>query len=473
MPDRSTHLLPHTVGVVWDPVIVPWPAPERGYRVYFLVDGLGGKPGDAFWLRSWIATAYSEDLLHWTNATLIRFPEWHWHRNQDLRFLAPLAVPHQPASSEPAKGSKGGGIRLFFSTAMASSRCELPILAMDSPDGVHFTRALEAAQGLSPESAEGHYEGGAGQGVDDGAMRAWGDPELLRGVDGVPLGDGIEGYRYMYFSAQVPKRGAMMATLTMCGQQGDDCEHGWFRGTIAVARQPAHSGKGVGRSEGGWEILGPAAYLSVKTYIERDPMSIVATNQTAFWEMERPQVMVGPGGKYHMFFHCWHAMVNPEWANQAFNTTTWPHPHGHDSTWYHLVAARPEGPFHPPASGEPPVVRGSWVASIYGSHIFPIAEAQRQGRSALGVAGWYITRNTLEISGRFRLQWDRQGAPELCDMQAQDQTQRRKRHALARELRRKRGPRGGSLPPPEAIAYNSHGHRAGITERKTKAGGGL
>ena len=172
----------------------------------------------------------------------------------------------------------------------------MPILAAMSSDGIHFA-LTEEAQGLSPESPASllHYEGGGG---DTGAMRAWRDPEFLRDDQGTVLSRGVGGYRYVYFSAHVPRRASMLVTLKMCGSGGDqgDCEQGWFRGTIGVARIAIEAPPGAP-----WEVLGPAAYLSVKTYIERDPMSIVATNQTGFWEMERPQV--GPGEEPRVLAH--------------------------------------------------------------------------------------------------------------------------------------------------------------------------
>lgn len=225
----------------WDPAVIRWRFGDgvMGYRAYFLVDGLGTQEGDAFWLRSWIATATSKDLVQWGEATLIRFPAWKWHRKEDLRFLAPLAV----ASGSLAAQANGSGlpppppptVSLFFSTAQASSRTEMPIIAARSEDGIHFGLSEDAA-GLSPERGALHYEAGRG---DTGAMRAWRDPEFLRGEDGVVLEEGIKGYRYVYFSAQVPRRKSMLATLTMCGSGGDqgDCERGWFRGTIGVARR--------------------------------------------------------------------------------------------------------------------------------------------------------------------------------------------------------------------------------------------
>jgi len=329
-----------------------------GYRMYFLIDGHGDQTGDAFWLRSWIATATSPNLRNWTDATLIHFPDWPWHTSVDLRFLAPLP-----------KVLPDGSVELYFSTAQASSRTERSIISLRSTNGVEFNTTNRAA-GLQPNV---FYENSQME----GEMRAWRDPHIVQtDADN----------RWAYFAAQIPRRKAMLATLTLCGTTGRDCESGWFRGVIGVA----HSLK-----SGPWRVLEPAAYLTEVTYIERDPMSIVATNQTAFWEMERPQV-VHHGGKYHMFFHCWHAMVNPEWAANAFNTTEWPHPDGHDSTWYHLVATRPQGPFLPSVRGRPPVVRGMWSTGLYGAHLFNLSEAETHGKSSVAIAGWYISEHDLE-----------------------------------------------------------------------------
>lgn len=294
---------------IWDPVIISWPhvggVGGMGYRAYFLIDGAGDQKGDAFWLRSWIATATSPNLRDWADATLIRFKDWAWHTTSDIRFLAPLAI-----------STDGGHVELYFSTAQASSRTERAILSAASKDGVDFT-LTQSAEGLTPNPMM--YE----DSQMEGEMRAWRDPCILHGSS-------KKEERWVYFAAQIPRRAEMMATLTLCGASGTDCESGWFRGVIGVA---------YSRGGAPWRVLPPAAFLTEVTYIEKDPMSIVATNQTAFWEMERPQV-IRHSGRYHMFFHCWYAMVNPEWAANSFNTTTWPHPDGHDSNWYHLVADR-------------------------------------------------------------------------------------------------------------------------------------
>ena len=115
----------------------------------------------------------------------------------------------------------------------------MPILAAMSSDGIHFA-LTEEAQGLSPESPASllHYEGGGG---DTGAMRAWRDPEFLRDDQGTVLSRGVGGYRYVYFSAHVPRRASMLATLKMCGSGGDHRTT-----TLGPARQDAPKAVEVG-----------------------------------------------------------------------------------------------------------------------------------------------------------------------------------------------------------------------------------
>jgi len=372
---------------------------------------MGREEGDAFWLRSWVATASSRDLKHWTNATLIRFPNWKWYLSEDLRFLAPLP-----------RVERDGSITLWFSTAPATSRTERAIRAATSHDGINFELLPEDHGRGSLQPAGEEYE------TQDTGMRAWRDPFLLEGP-----GDTL----WMYLAAHLPRADNMMQTLRMCGISGSDCEEGWFRGVIGVAV-----------SQGGrpWLLLPPAARSETVTYMEINPVSIARTLQTGFWEMERPQVVMHDG-LYHLFFHCWTTMVNPEWGRQRFNSSTWPHPDGHDTTIYHFTAPHPSGPFEP-NSGRP-VVRGSWATGLYGTHFFELSPSEAIGKARTAVAGWYPADHTLEISGRFRLQWSN-GIPEICDMHAEEKGHYRKVAKAAKELRQKRGP-PERMPPVEII----------------------
>ena len=110
-----------------------------------------------------------------------------------------------------------------------------------------------------------------------------------------------------------------------------------------------------------------------------------------------------------MFFHCWPGMIHPSfsetfWAGSGHTVSH----HQAESSLYHLIATQPEGPFTLP-NKEHFVVKGSRESGLYGTSIFHTQE----GETAL--TGWYVRNHTLEVSGRFRLRWSRDGVPEVAD----------------------------------------------------------
>lgn len=219
--------------------------------------------------------------------------------------------------------------------------------------------------------------------------QAWRDAFLLHSPSGVS---------YLYFASHRPRPPSSAPHFRMCASK-TDCVEDWFRGVIGVARHRP------GRE--GWELLAPAADIRVLTPMVApgDGKETVVLNMTAYWEMERPWVVLR-GSTYHMFFHCWPGMVHPHFSESFWPTGT-AGQHQVESSLYHLISSRPEGPFSLPHRDHF-VVRGSRESGLYGTSIFEL-----DGETALG--GWFHKNHTLEVSGRFRLRWGPADVPIVHD----------------------------------------------------------
>ena len=122
-----------------------------------------------------------------------------------------------------------------------------------------------------------------------------------------------------------------------------------------------------------------------------------------------------------MFFMCWASMVNPMWLQDyLFKGREDSAPNITDSTVYHLVSDKPQGPFLP--SKATPVVPLSGNTGLYGISYLECTPQVcsdlevRQGERL--VIGAYIDDPstphgfaTLEASGDLRLRWGADGEP--------------------------------------------------------------
>ena len=117
--------------------------------------------------------------------------------------------------------------------------------------------------------------------------------------------------------------------------------------------------------------------------------------------MERPQIIEGPDGHFHLFFNCWARFVNPDWAKK--------HLHGmkpSDSSLYHFISPNLLDPFHPAPF---PIVRGSEATALYGVRLVE----DSYHRHIFRVMAWKLEEISLEVSGSWLLQWDVHRAPYL------------------------------------------------------------
>lgn len=118
---------------------------------------------------------------------------------------------------------------------------------------------------------------------------------------------------------------------------------------------------------------------------------IPGTNESWFYELERPQV-IRRGDRYHLFFSCARRHVNEKWL------ATLDGPDINDSTLYWFVSDRPEGPFGP--NGDRPIVPGSHATGLYGTQLIETHEGEWIA------CGHYIFTLTLEVSRRYRVRWE-------------------------------------------------------------------
>lgn len=120
---------------------------------------------------------------------------------------------------------------------------------------------------------------------------------------------------------------------------------------------------------------------------------VPGTQESAFYEMERPQIIYKQG-RYHLFFSCWATSLNPKWLPTVDQSQIT------DSTLYWYVSDNPTGPFE--QASATPVVTGSNHSGIYGTNFFPAPD-----RSGEFIAyGWYLRRLTLAISPLIQVVWN-------------------------------------------------------------------
>jgi beta-fructofuranosidase len=153
-----------------------------------------------------------------------------------------------------------------------------------------------------------------------------------------------------------------------------DDNNSQFRGCIGLAV--------ADKVTGPYELLPPA----LTPFVE-------GTKESLFYEMERPQVIY-KGGKYHLFFSCWHHKLNPKCLQK------WTSKEVTNSSLYWYISDKITGPFKP--ASEFPVVRGSEKTGLYGTNFFPAPDFSEE----FIAYGWYHRLSVLEVSPVYRVHWN-------------------------------------------------------------------
>jgi len=350
----------------WDPWLVQ--LPHGTWRLYFLA-AWWPRGSEEFWFNSNMATASGYDLAGpWQTPQQVTFRNWDYS-STGVRLLAGDAVLHD------------NKIWLFFSTGSTTDRVEDPIRIGTSPlhDGVEFTML----QGLSIGRPSQWQN------------TAWRDPFVVASNP----------WR-MYISGRQPASPSA-TSFQLCNPA---CMKTQYRGAIAV-----YEG---GSLEGPWltPLSGASATDTAVVCNHTHKIHGTVTDSKGtrpavkafkvqglhegFWEMERPQVLAGPGGTlHHLFFNCWARYINPDWASRHLKGLK-----PSDSALYHFVAETATGPFRP--SVKTPIVPGSIDTGIYGTRLV-------QQTDDYLVLGWVLGEFSLEVSGRLRMRWGTDGEPYI------------------------------------------------------------
>ena len=123
------------------------------------------------------------------------------------------------------------------------------------------------------------------------------------------------------------------------------------------------------------------------------------TNESPFYEVERPQVIYA-NGKYHLFFSCWPQGLNPKWVEKMDqNQLTF-------SSVYWYTSENITGPYIPAA--ETPIVKGSEKTGLYGTNFIPVPDKEGE----LLAYGWCPQMHTIEVSLSRRVYW-KDDSPEI------------------------------------------------------------
>jgi len=331
-------------------------------RLYFLFQA----PGDAgngteFWAFSRLGTAWGYRGEEWRGVREVEFVGWRAAPSQ-VRFLAGSTLYHN------------GLYELFLSLASTGDRREGSIRRASSQDGFLFQFATEEVLASAPP-----YEAG-------GSMVMWRDP--------YPVWAGGRWLMFLSATLSVPStsarhvscwRGVHTSALT----REEFCSFEQDRGVIATAEAET--------LQGPWRLLPPAAHEKVpRDYVELG-------SQSAFTEMERPQVL-HHGGHWHLFFSCWKKMVNPSWVKRHLLRTA-SHQEFTDSALYHFISLDPKGPYKPAPS---PIVAGSGHLGLYGVQVVALPNSDTHD-----VVAWFIKGNALAVGDDVQFRWKENGRPEL------------------------------------------------------------
>jgi beta-fructofuranosidase len=314
----------------WD----PWLLKDGDiYRLFYL---LGSSKSGPWWLEGKICGAISTDLERWEDLGVILEvnPESSWEAG---RMLAGCTL------------KENGVYYLFYSAAGEGADIMNEGIGLaTSLDGVHWQRSpCELVKPDANYRWYGQYKRSLGD--CDYDHYQWRDPYVVK--------DQETGRYYMFICAYLKEGG-----------------HGTFRGCVGLAV--------ADQIDGPYELLPPAATPKVE-----------GTQESPFYEMERPQVIYR-NGQYHLFFSCWTTWLNPRWSQSVDRSLIT------DSSLYWYVSDLITGPFKPVS--QTPVVIGSHRSGIYGTNFFPAPDSVDE----FIAYGWYCRRMTLAISPLVRVVWD-------------------------------------------------------------------
>ena len=339
----------------WDPWIT---ADAHGHRVYFLTCG-NRKANEEWWARSQLATAYSSQALqrwHTVQMVVIEHVDYSTHR---------VLAGHAQWS--------GGRYFLLFTTGQVGSRREDPIELAVSNDGIYFTKHPHWTP-IEP-AAQLYHIGTPGNKWE---YLGWRDPFIFHETDQTS---------WLIWAASTPRQHGSSSWKT-CWKEG--CHQTQYQGCIALAKLQQPLDQLNGHQEA-WQLHPPLLAPTVNSNHRREDAQVVSGLQGAFWEMERPQLLL-QGGRYHLFFNCYSWLVNPDWL-ASYTAGRAPD----SSAVYHFVSDSLPGHEWQPAS--PPIVRGSEGTGLYGVHFVKVNSQQHS------VFGWFRGEISLELSGSFLLEW--------------------------------------------------------------------
>lgn len=360
--------MPNPTATLHSPRWDPWVLLDQGtYRLFYL----GGRTDqDPWWKTSWICGATSTDFSHWQhNGTVIE--------------------PHHQSGWESGRLFAGstykeeGTYYLFYSAASESDIAKEAIGLATSTDAMHWQRLdrpLLSIEDALKESKNTHQLGYGGRCNWSNHLH-WRDPYVIKDV----IKDADAHKYYLFFCTSLS--GSAL-----------------YQGGLGVAV--------ADRLSGPYRLLPPAAGPGVKPdkVVESaemlGPAAVDATEEWPFYHLERPQIIYFQD-KYHLFFSCFKAFVNPLWLEKIGegNVT--------DSTLYWYVADSAAGPFEPVAPL--PIVPGSESTALYGTTFYPLEQGgdwgliETAGAVEMTVLGWYHDSYTLAVSQEFKAIWDEAG----------------------------------------------------------------
>ena len=343
---RRVQLLPRgrykaskIVGLLWknDPNWDPWILKDGDvYRLFYLV----AQKGSPLWWKgeSRIYGAISTDMKNWKDLGVVLAPE--------------PANPWESGRMLAGCTYKEDGVYYLFYSAAGKGEVEIfneGIGLATSTDGLHWQR-YSNSEFLKPDHNNRWY----GQfkrdlfGYEYDHFQ-WRDPYIFK--------DPKTSKYYMFICAYLKEGG-----------------HGTFRGCVGLAVADNITGP--------YELLPPAATPVVD-----------GTNESPYYEMERPQVIY-KNGKYHLFFSCWTQWLHPKWIEKVGRKNLT------DSSLYWYISDNITGPFKPVS--DKPVCRGSERTGIYGTNFFPASDKPEE----FIAYGWYYRLMTLGISPLVKVRWD-------------------------------------------------------------------
>ncbi len=350
----------------WD----PWVLLDHGtYRLFYLS---GRTDQDPWWKTSWICGATSTDFQRWHHTGPVIEPrESGWESG---RLFA--------GSTYKEKDT----YYLFYSAASESDIASEAIGLATSKDGEHWQRLaqplLSMKDALTSDKSRPQLNYGGRCNWSDHLH--WRDPYVVKATDSQKY--------YLFFCA------SLTGSALYQGGLG-----------IAVADRLA----------GPYQLLPPAAGPLMVENSEVSAASIDGSVDWPFYHLERPQVIYFQN-KYHLFFSCFKAFVNPLWLDKvgAENVT--------DSTLYWYVADSVTGPFKP---AKPlPTVLGSESTGLYGTTFYPLEQGgnwrllETADEAEITVLGWYHEDYTLAVSQEFKAIWDNSGVRIVKNRDARDCT---------------------------------------------------